>query len=61
MDTHTYHHNDDQPRVSVKVEKNTKGYNYEASVSNCASVETAKALVDEIMASLERTYGAKAA
>jgi len=59
-DQHIYHHNDDKPRINVKAEKNTKGYNYEASVTGCESVEQAMELLDTVMQSLQRTYGAQA-
>lgn len=60
-ETHVYHHNDEKPRISVKAEKNTKGYNYEASVTGCESVEQAMAMLDQVMQSLARTYGAQPA
>lgn len=58
-ETHVYHHNDDKPRINVKAEKNTKGYNYEASVTGCESVEQAMTMLDQVMQSLQRTYGAQ--
>ena len=59
---HVMHHSDHtptEPTISVKVEKNTKGHNYETSVSGCHSVEQAMTLVDSVMQSLARTYGAQ--
>ena len=56
-DQNIYHHNDQTPRISVKVEKNTKGHNYEASVSNCTSPEQALELVQQVIESLRRIYG----
>jgi hypothetical protein len=58
---HVMHHSDHTPitpTINVKAEKNTKGYNYEASVSGCGSVEQAMTLLDTVMQSLQRTYGA---
>lgn len=60
-ETHVYHHNDDKPRINVKAEKNTKGYNYEASVTGAASVEEAMELLAKVMQSLQRTYGSPSA
>ena len=58
-DQHIYHHNADAepPRINVKVERNTKGYNWEASVTGALSVEQAMELLKEVEASLHRTYG----
>jgi len=57
-DQHIYHHSDsDGARVSVKVERNTKGFNYEVSVSGAKSVEEALALLNDAIAKLRATYG----
>jgi hypothetical protein len=56
-DQHIYHHNDSTPRLSVKAEKNTKGYNFEASVSNAATVDEAMELLQKLTESLQRVYG----
>lgn len=42
---HLYHHNDQDPRISMKIEKNSKGYNWECSVSGAKTVEEAIALL----------------
>lgn len=56
---HIYHHYDnDGPRVNVKVEKNTKGFNYEVSISGAKSKEEALALLVETQAMLEQKYAA---
>lgn len=56
-DQHIYHHNDsDGARVNVKVEKNTKGYNYEATVTGAKSVDEAMALLNDAVAKLKATY-----
>ena len=56
---HVYHHNDnDGPRVYVKVEKNTKGFNYEATVSGCKTVEEAMAMLVDAEAKLRQQFGA---
>ena len=55
---HIYHHNADEgPRVSVKAEKNTKGWNYEASVSGVKSVEQALELLKAATDALQAQYG----
>lgn len=55
---HIYHHYDnDGVRITVKVEKNTKGFNYEASVTGAKTVEEALATLKEAQAKLQATYG----
>jgi hypothetical protein len=56
---HVYHHQvgSDEPKINVKAEKNSRGYNYEATVTGCANVEQAMELLDKVMESLQRTYG----
>ena len=55
---HIYHHSDsDGVRISVKVEKNTKGFNYEASVSGAKTPEEALEVVKKVQKSLELQYG----
>ena len=57
-DQHIFHHSDsDGARVSVKVERNTKGFNYEASVSGAKSVDEALALLNDAIARLRAAYG----
>ena len=57
---HIYHHNDRAeyyPAVSVTIEKNTKGFNYSASVSGCATVEQAMQLLNDAAGKLATQYG----
>jgi len=55
---HIYHHNDsDGVRINVKVEKNTKGYNYEATVTGAKTVEEAMAALDKAQAALQARFG----
>lgn len=55
---HVYHHSAaDGPRVNVKVEKNTRGYNFEATVLNAATPDEALALLRQTVAALEAEYG----
>lgn len=57
-DQNIYHHYDnDGARVSVKVEKNTKGFNYEASVSNAKSVDEAMAMLKDAQMKLQAEFG----
>lgn len=56
-DQHVYHHNDPAPTFSVKAERNTKGWNYEASVNGAQSVEDALTLLKELTTRLENQYG----
>ena len=62
-DQHVYHHNDanQEPTINTSVEKNTKGYNYSATVVGARSVEEAMKLQTEIIDSLARVYGPQAA
>ena len=61
-DQHIYHHNDaDGPRFNVKAERNTKGYNYEATVTGAKSINEALTLLNEAIAQLEAQYGVKSA
>ncbi len=56
---HIYHHNDsDGVRINVKVEKNTKGFNYEATVTGAKTVEEAMLALKDAQYRLEETYGA---
>jgi len=58
---HIYHHSDnDGARITVKVEKNTKGFNYEASVSGAKTVDEALSLLKEAQQKLQAAYGGEA-
>lgn len=53
-----YHHYDRAlPSVTVKVEKNTKGFNFEVAVSDCSTVDEALAMIDEAVAKLNARLG----
>lgn len=54
---HIYHHNDADPRIAMKVEKNTKGYNWEVSVSGAKTVEEALVLIQRGNDELKAAYG----
>ena len=59
MDQHIYHHDANAgPTITVKAEKNTKGFNYEAAVSGAATVEQAMTLLNQAIDALESRYGA---
>ena len=56
---HIYHHSDtDGVRINVKVEKNTKGFNYEATVTGAKTVEEAMTALNTAKNALEAQYGA---
>ena len=56
-ETHTYHHFDPLvPKVYVKVVRNTKGFNVEAAISDCATVDQAISLADDAMKKLQAHY-----
>lgn len=60
-DQHVYHHSDsDGARVYVKVERNTKGFNYEASVTGAKTVDEAMAMLQDAEAKLRAVYGPQA-
>lgn len=54
---HVYHHSDsDGARINVKVEKNTKGFNYEATVTGAKSVDEAIGLLKDAENKLQAAY-----
>ena len=62
VEQHVYHHSANEgPRVNVKVEKNSKGYNFEATVLGAETPELALELLRQTVARLEAEYGSKAA
>lgn len=57
---HVYHHSDsDGVRINVKVEKNTKGFNYEATVTGAKTVDEAMTALKAAQGALEAQYGSK--
>lgn len=55
---HHYHHRDDDgPRVNMKVEKNSKGYNWEVTVTGAASVDDALDIIQHSESVLKAMYG----
>lgn len=54
---HVYHHNDATPRIDMKVERNSRGFNYEAKVAGATSVEQAIGLLGEAETALRKRYG----
>lgn len=60
-DQHIYYHTDPaSPRVNVKAERNSKGWNYEATITGAESPEEALRLLRATIAELEKEYGASA-
>ena len=56
-ESHVYHHNDATPRIDMKVERNSRGFNYEAKVAGAASVEDAMRMLVEAETALKKRYG----
>lgn len=55
---HVYHHNvSDGPKVNVKVEKNSRGYNFEVTVTGASSVDEALKVVVDAETKLKAAYG----
>lgn len=48
---------DKEPTMNVKVEKNSRGFNYEATVLGARSVEEAVALLAALTAKLAEEFG----
>jgi len=55
---HVYHHNVDGVSVNTKLEKNSKGFNYEVSVHNAKTVDEAMAILQDAEGKLKARYGA---
>lgn len=53
---HFYHADLRNPTVSVKVERNTKGYNFEVSITGANSTNEALELLDTMVAALTERY-----
>jgi len=57
-EVHHYHHSETNgPRLNVKVVKNTKGWNYEITVTGAATPAEALAMIDDTEAQLIARYG----
>lgn len=56
---HIYHHSEGA-KVTVKAEKNSRGWNYEASVSGASSVAEAMQLLTQATEALKKEYGEQA-
>jgi hypothetical protein len=55
---HVYHHTEPSPaKINVKIERNTKGYNFEVTVTGASSVDEALALISDANAKLKEQYG----
>jgi len=60
-EVHHYHHNDDSgPRVNAKVERNSKGYNWEATVTGATSVKQAITMLKDTEFALRNTWSDEA-
>jgi hypothetical protein len=59
-ESHVYHHTvNDGPKINVKVEKNSRGYNFEVSVNGATNIDEALALVKEAEAKLKAEFAAE--
>jgi hypothetical protein len=56
-DQNIYTHYCTTPKVTVSVERNTKGYNYSASVNGCETVEEAMKILMDAEIQLKTVYG----
>ena len=55
---HTYVHNvPAEPTINVKVEKNSRGFNYEVTVVGASSVAQAMSLIQDAELKLKAEYG----
>ena len=51
-----YHHYDDKPKVNMKVERNSRGYNWEVTVTGSVSVDEALTIVQDAKKKLSQIY-----
>jgi hypothetical protein len=60
--SHIYHHDDDKPRFSVKVEHNSRGTNWEIGASNCPleSLESTLRIMEGLEKDMTAKYGQQA-
>lgn len=57
-EVHIYHHRDDDgPRINVSVEKNSKGYNWTATITGASSPANALQWLQWCEENLRKTYG----
>lgn len=54
-DQHVYYHTEG-PKINVKAEKNTKGWNYEATVTGAADVDQAMSILNEAVHALHARF-----
>lgn len=55
---HVFNHSDySEPKVNVKVEKNSKGYNWEVTVVGCENVDQALMMINEAETKLWQMFG----
>ena len=57
QEQHIYHHSDsDGVRVNVKVERNSRGFNYEATITGAKTVDEAMSTLKDAEGKLRDTY-----
>ena len=58
IEQHVYQHSDATLRINLKVERNSKGYNWETGVTGATSVDEAMRVLAEAEGALKKRYGA---
>lgn len=53
LDVYHHHDKDDQPSANVKIEKNTKGFNYEITIMGVHSAEELNELLYQLKAQID--------
>jgi hypothetical protein len=53
---HVYHHSEGA-KINVSIEKNSRGFNYSATVTNASNVAEGIALLNEAVTELKKKYG----
>lgn len=51
-----YHHYDDKAKVNVKIEKNSRGYNWEVTVNGATNIDEALSILNEAEMKLSAKY-----
>jgi predicted Zn-dependent peptidase len=52
---HVYHHSEG-PKLNISVEKNSRGYNYSATVTNASEVPEAMKILKDAVAQLRKEF-----
>ena len=57
---HVYYHLDNVPKINLKLEKNSRGCNWEITILNCKSADEAMAMLKDAEAKMAASYGGTA-